>query len=591
MPKAKLVTRSETVSTVLDDTLNKASALTHAEMDSNLINLRDSSWGLADDTSTVLQVTADKTIAIRGTSGISTALSGDTLTISGSTANIFKTIAVAGQSNIEADANTDTLTIAAGTNITLTTDPTTDTLTISGPSLTSYLTDIVNDTTPQLGGSLDVNGQTIVSTSNGNIELAPNGTGDVYLTADTVRVGDSNTDATITTNGTGDLILNTNSGTNSGTITIFDAANSNITITPNGTGKAIMGPAMTSTNFPYTIYNSSNTIPQWDSASYRGNQMVHSNLSVADITTFDGAHRANSRTLYGKADSSTTTYNSTTFRFQNTDNTIFDLNGATAGSTLTGNRGAGIRSIGAATVLTNSGGGTKTSPNLLSVTGFIQVDEGHGGTLTVTNAMGMRSSLSVRGNSTDTTTITNGYAYVADNTIGGGGAGTAAGTNYKVTNMYGFADMPTSTASIETTHYGFYMNSGAGAGTKYFLYTADDTHLSRLGTVERYNEKINSLTSSSTITVDADLAPVHKVTLGVNTQFGIANLSTGQTVTIIIVQDATGSRTASFTSDTSTAVKFAGGTSTLSTAANSIDIVTIFNDGTNFYGNIAKAYA
>jgi hypothetical protein len=91
--------------------------------------------------------------------------------------------------------------------------------------------------------------------------------------------------------------------------------------------------------------------------------------------------------------------------------------------------------------------------------------------------------------------------------------------------------------------------------------------------------------------VDADLAPVHTVTLASNTQIGITGLSTGQTVTLIIRQDATGSRTASFTSDTSTAVKFAGGTPTLSTAASAIDIVKIYNDGTDLLGKIEKAYA
>lgn len=43
------------------------------------------------------------------------------------------------------------------------------------------LTDVVSDTTPQLGGNLDVNGSKIVSTSNGNIDIEPNGTGDVLL--------------------------------------------------------------------------------------------------------------------------------------------------------------------------------------------------------------------------------------------------------------------------------------------------------------------------------------------------------------------------------------------------------------------------
>ena len=43
------------------------------------------------------------------------------------------------------------------------------------------MSNIVEDTSPQLGGSLDVNGQDIVSVSNGNITLTPNGTGLVRL--------------------------------------------------------------------------------------------------------------------------------------------------------------------------------------------------------------------------------------------------------------------------------------------------------------------------------------------------------------------------------------------------------------------------
>ncbi len=100
--------------------------------------------------------------------------------------------------------------------------------------------DVVDDTSPQLGGNLDVNGFDIISTSNANVDIVPNGTGDVTLQADTVQVGDSNADATITTNGTGNLTLNTNSGTDSGTITIVDAANGNITITPNGSGNIVL---------------------------------------------------------------------------------------------------------------------------------------------------------------------------------------------------------------------------------------------------------------------------------------------------------------------------------------------------------------
>jgi len=90
--------------------------------------------------------------------------------------------------------------------------------------------------------NITIDGNSITSTdTNGSITLTPNGTGDVQLDADTVRVGDSNANATITTNGTGDLILNTNAGTNSGSITIADAANGTITVAPNGTGNVVIG--------------------------------------------------------------------------------------------------------------------------------------------------------------------------------------------------------------------------------------------------------------------------------------------------------------------------------------------------------------
>ena len=59
----------------------------------------------------------------------------------------------------------------------------------------NYLTNIVEDTTPQLGGSLDVNGQDIVSVSNGDIEVDPNGTGSFKIRGNA-------------TSGSGRLVLN-----------------------------------------------------------------------------------------------------------------------------------------------------------------------------------------------------------------------------------------------------------------------------------------------------------------------------------------------------------------------------------------------
>tara|TARA_R100000008_G_scaffold84851_1_gene73292 strand:- start:597 stop:1571 length:975 start_codon:yes stop_codon:yes gene_type:complete len=105
-----------------------------------------------------------------------------------------------------------------------------------GSGLSGISTDLVGDTTPQLGGNLDINGNDIVSVSNADIDIVPNGTGNVTLQTDTVQLGSADEDVTITTNGTGDLTLNTNSGTNSSSITIADAANGNVAVALNGTG-------------------------------------------------------------------------------------------------------------------------------------------------------------------------------------------------------------------------------------------------------------------------------------------------------------------------------------------------------------------
>ena len=138
--------------------------------------------------------------------------------------------------------------------------------------------DLVDDTSPQLGGNLDTNSfmidfddahgirdenaneqlfftttgsavnylnvtnaatgndpklSALGSDSNIDIAVSPKGTGEVV-------VGTGAADATITSSGAHNLILDTNSGTNSGVITIVDGANGNITITPNGSGNIVL---------------------------------------------------------------------------------------------------------------------------------------------------------------------------------------------------------------------------------------------------------------------------------------------------------------------------------------------------------------
>jgi len=67
------------------------------------------------------------------------------------------------------------------------------------------LSNVVEDTTPQLGGDLDVNGNAIVSASNGDIEITPNGTGSIILDGLTWPSADGSANQVLKTAGDGTL--------------------------------------------------------------------------------------------------------------------------------------------------------------------------------------------------------------------------------------------------------------------------------------------------------------------------------------------------------------------------------------------------
>ena len=100
--------------------------------------------------------------------------------------------------------------------------------------------DVVDDTSPQLGGDLDVNGFDITSASNADVDIAPNGTGNVVLKTDLVSIGGGSEVGHVSSNGAYDLKLDTNSSTNSSNLTITDAANGDITVNANGTGSFVL---------------------------------------------------------------------------------------------------------------------------------------------------------------------------------------------------------------------------------------------------------------------------------------------------------------------------------------------------------------
>jgi len=229
---------------------NKGSALTFAELDNNFIDVLSNkiqALQIVGDSGNVKvgESLSEGVFTITGGSGISTAVTEDSA------------------------GNADLVITASG-----------------------GLANVVEDTSPQLGGSLDVNGQSIVSVSDGNITIAPNGAGNIQLTPATGNItlgavnfptADGSINQFITTNGSGTLAFTSTltgstltnyketiytAGTTTGTITP-SVANGNVqsitlsgSITLNALGTPETGDSMTlivkqpSSGGPYTLTSS-----------------------------------------------------------------------------------------------------------------------------------------------------------------------------------------------------------------------------------------------------------------------------------------------------------------------------------------------
>ena len=155
-------------------------------------------------------------------------------------------------------------------------------------------------------------------------------------------------------------------------------------------------------------------------------------------------------------------------------------------------------------------------------------------------------------------------------------AGTTALTSLSITTGV-FGDGTSSAPSLTNsgdTDSGIYFSGAdevslATGGTQR-LSVNSSGHLNHNGSA---SADINALTSSTAITIDMSTAQNHSVTLAHNTTFDISNGTAGQTGSILVTQDSSGSRTASFSSK----FKFAGASaSTLSTTASAVDRIDYF---------------
>ena len=337
---------------------------------------------------------------------------------------------------------------------------------------TTVMTDVVQDTTPQLGGSLDVNGQSIVSVSNGDINITPNGTGDVVVS--TIEVSDLTNNrvviagtagaleddsnltydgTTLATNGLSATTADINGGTIDGTTIGGTTPGAVTTSSLVATTADINGGTVDATNIGATTpgtaavttlsASGTSTLAQVDATVITGATV---NATTGNVTTLTGTTATYTTVNAGTTTSATvnaTTGNVTTLTATNVINTTLvatnfsssnvDVNGgAIDGATV----GAASASSGAFTTLSASGNTT--------VTGSQSSGNASSGALVVTGGAGIGENLNVGGDviitgdltvEGDTTTINTATLNVEDLniTIADGAADAAAANGAGIT--------------------------------------------------------------------------------------------------------------------------------------------------------------
>jgi len=194
-------------------------------------------------------------------------------------------------------------------------------------------TDLCSDTSPQLGGNLDVNGNSIVSASNGNIPITPNGSGIVILDGICHPTADGSAGQVLCTNGSAALQWATVSagvtlaGSTDNTIATVTGSNAlcgEANLTFDGSTLAVTGALTTTGDYSST-------------SSETGFKC----LTLKNTNTSTGADRGSVLKLGGSIDA--TGYNQGSIEFRYADTVVAQIVGMTDGGTSGTGRGGAFR--------------------------------------------------------------------------------------------------------------------------------------------------------------------------------------------------------------------------------------------------------
>ena len=503
------------------------------------------------------------------------------------------------------------------------------------------ISNVVEDTSPQLGGALDVNGQSIVSVSNGNIPLAPDGSGKVL-------VGNSANIATISSSGPTILRLETNSGSNSGSIELSNGLSGNITLQHGAFGKVLVGNAIfantaiisSSGSQSLTLNtNSGNTASVVLQSGPSANILLETGF--AGRVTVGNQIGGNVGILSSAGDFpltlNTNSGNTASIVLQSGPLGNVVLESAFGGSVLIGNQLFGntalLSSSGSQSLTLNTNSGNTASVVLQSgPSAEIQLTTGFAGKVTVGNQLfgnvalitsagdfpltlssgaGNTASVVLQSGPSAEVKIETGLAgkvtignqFFANTAIlsSSGSQALTLQSNSGNTASVILQSGPTANVTLQTGFAGkvlignqFFANTAiiSGSGSQRLtLESGEDILLNPTG-----NSLVNKAiltrpvysigTTSGTISPTPTNGQWQTITLDGNlTLNDFTSASAGHSINLIIKQDATGSRTLT------SSMKWEGGSKTLSTAANAVDIASIYYDGTDYWASLTKGYA
>lgn len=276
-------------------------------------------------------------------------------------------------SNAASNFSGGTVNLGSNSNVTLTGGSVGQVLRTDGAGVLTWITPaaagiatVSADTTPSLGGNLNVNGNSIVSSSNANINIAPHGSGKV-------AIGSGSVAGKLTTNGAYNLVLTTNDSSDSGTITITQGINGDITLVPNGTGKVRF-------NNVYSFPTADGSADQFLKTNGSGqlsfasvtSGFVGTATSDLDMTTFKIKSSSSQDLAFETASGSYgMTFKSNTMKFGYLDSAVTVTTNGTANLSLSTNSGTNSSVI---SISNGTNGNINLTPN---GTGFIKVGPGN----------------------------------------------------------------------------------------------------------------------------------------------------------------------------------------------------------------------